>query len=53
MQIDFEKQKAETQSVKSSGLAIAEAKSKAQADEIYYKNLLERAKKIADAKKIE
>jgi hypothetical protein len=43
MQIDFERQKAETASVKSSGLAIAEAKSKAEADQIYYQNLLERA----------
>jgi len=39
--------------VRSSGLAIAEAKSKAEADAIYYQNLLDRAVKVTKAKKIE
>lgn len=51
--IDLERQKAETEGVRSTGQSIAEAKSKAEADKIYYQNELERAEKVAKAKTIE
>lgn len=51
--IDLERQKAETEGVRSTGASIAEAKSKAEADKIYYQNELERAEQIAKAKKFE
>ena len=51
--IELEKVKATTAGVRSTGAGIAEAKSKAEADKIYYLNELDRATKVAQAKKIE